>query len=64
MLTKGYSKLQNVSKGFLDRVGPSILSRNTLFTFCSLLYILYRGTGSVDLGDTLGVGGSGGREAQ
>ena len=29
------------------------LSRNTLFTFCSLLYTLNRGTGSVDLGDTL-----------
>ena len=36
-----------------DRVGPSLLSRNPLLTFWSLLYILYRGTGSVDLGDTL-----------
>ena len=24
------------------RVGPSLLSRNTLFTFCNLLYTLYR----------------------
>ena len=36
-----------------DRVGSSLLSRNTLFTFCSLLYTMYRGTGSVDYGDTL-----------
>ena len=41
-----------------DRVGSSLLSRNTLFTFCSLLYILYRGTGSVDQGDTLWGGGT------
>ena len=40
-----YSQLQNVNKVFLDR--------NTLFTFCSLLYTLYRGTGSVDQGDKL-----------
>jgi hypothetical protein len=40
-----YSKLQNVNKGFMDR--------NTMFTFCRLLYTLYRGTGSVDYGDTL-----------
>ena len=31
-----------------DRVGPSLLSRNTLFTFCSLLYTMYKGTGSGD----------------
>ena len=31
-----------------DRVGPSLLSRNPMCTFCSLLYILYRGTGSID----------------
>ena len=31
-----------------DRVGPSLLSRNLMFTFSSLLYILYRRTGSVD----------------
>ena len=36
-----------------DRVGPSLLSRSTLFTFCTLLYTLNRGTGSVDEGDTL-----------
>ena len=40
-----------------DRVGPSLLSRNTLFTFYSLLYTLHRGTESVDQGDTLWVGG-------
>ena len=27
-----------------------LMDRNTLFTFCSLLYTLYRGTGSVDNG--------------
>ena len=32
----------------LGRVGPSLLFRNTLFIFCSLLYKLYRGTGYVD----------------
>ena len=30
-----------------DRVSPSLLSRNTLFTFWSLLYTQYRGTGYV-----------------
>ena len=35
-----YHQLQNVNIGFW--------SRNTLFTFCSLLHTLYRGTGSVD----------------
>ena len=34
-------------------MGPSLLSRSPMFKFCSLLYILYRGTGSVDWGDTL-----------
>ena len=33
-----------------DRVGPSLLSSNTLFTLFSLLYTLYRGSGSVDQG--------------
>ena len=31
-----------------DRVGPSLQSRNSLFTICSLLYRLCSGTGSVD----------------
>ena len=31
-----------------DRGGPSLQSRYALFTFCSLMYILFNGTGSVD----------------
>ena len=40
-----YSKLQNVNIGLLD---SRLLSRNTLFTFCSLLHTLHSGTGTVD----------------
>ena len=35
------------------RCSWTLLSRNHLFTFCSLLYTLYRLTESVDQGDTL-----------
>ena len=31
-----------------DSVGPSLQSRNNVFTFCSLLYLLYTWTGFVD----------------
>ena len=36
-----------------DEVGPSLQSRNTLITFCTLLYTLYDRTVSVDEDNTL-----------
>ena len=36
-----------------DRVGPSLQAKMHLFTFCSLLYSPFSGTGSVDSRDTL-----------
>ena len=41
--------LQNGKK----RVGPRLRPRNTLLTFCSLLYTLYNRPASEDYGDTL-----------